>query len=235
MKRRAGVRVSGLKAKRRKYASTTVAVPRGVFSTYSGPSKFRAKATIKYADYFSLNPGASSFASYVFSANGCFDPNISGVGHQPRGFDQWMAMYQRYTVIASKISIVCANTLTGAPQENILVSVWPTVNTVVPLSFPYDLIEPKGAKWMAFTNGNTLTVTKPNPKLINYINCLQWFSKANTDDDTISGLSSSNPTRQVYWVIACGLDGGSDIAQINFTVDIEYYVQFDIPQDLGTS
>ena len=40
-----------------------------------------------------------------FVANGAFDPNLTGVGHQPRGFDQFMAGYETFTVTGSKISV----------------------------------------------------------------------------------------------------------------------------------
>jgi len=32
-------------------------------------------------------------------------PNVSLGGHQPRGFDQLMAVYETYTVLGSKISV----------------------------------------------------------------------------------------------------------------------------------
>ena len=37
--------------------------------------------------------------------NSLFDPNLSGLGHQPRGFDQLMAVYEKYTVVAAKITV----------------------------------------------------------------------------------------------------------------------------------
>ena len=207
-------------SRRPRKMARTVTIPRNAFNPYSGPAKFKSRTTLRYADYFTLNPVASGFAVYVLSANGMFDPNISGVGHQPRGFDQWMTMYKRYTVIGSKITIVCGNTSTATTSENILVSCFPTMNTSVSLTQPYDMIEPKGTKWMAFTNGSTISTIKPNPKLTNQINILKWLGKKDTDDDTISGLSSTNPDSQVYWMIVLGLDGSTDIAGINFTAEI---------------
>lgn len=40
-----------------------------------------------------------------FRANGMFDPEVSLGGHQPRGFDQAMALYSTFTVLGSKISV----------------------------------------------------------------------------------------------------------------------------------
>lgn len=46
-------------------------------------------------------------AEYLFSVNSAFDPDITGTGAQPRGFDQWATKYNRYQVkgLAYKILI----------------------------------------------------------------------------------------------------------------------------------
>lgn len=43
--------------------------------------------------------------SYHFNANSIYDPDNTGGGHQPNGFDQWSVFYNHYHVIASKISV----------------------------------------------------------------------------------------------------------------------------------
>ena len=64
----------------------------------------KVKTKLRYVEYFTLNPAAAGLpATHVFSANGLYDPNITGVGHQPRGFDQLMALYDHYYVSRSKI------------------------------------------------------------------------------------------------------------------------------------
>lgn len=46
-----------------------------------------------------------SLAVHNFRANGMFDPDQSGTGHQPLYFDQLTAIYNHFTVIGSKISV----------------------------------------------------------------------------------------------------------------------------------
>ena len=36
--------------------------------------------------------------------NSLFDPDFTGTGHQPYYFDQFATIYQRYTVIGSKLT-----------------------------------------------------------------------------------------------------------------------------------
>lgn len=67
--------------------------------------------------YVSINPGAGGLAaSHVFAANGLYDPNITGGGHQPVGFDQMMDMYDHYVVTRAKIVVTFTNQDTSNRQ-----------------------------------------------------------------------------------------------------------------------
>ena len=60
--------------------------------------------------------------NHFFSANGCFDPNVTGTGHQPMGFDQMMLFYEQYTVVRSKISIGMLSGGAVAPRSGVYLS-----------------------------------------------------------------------------------------------------------------
>lgn len=54
---------------------------------------------------FTLDAGVfGTPATRQFRANSIFDPDFTGVGHQPLGHDQMAALYNRYIVIGSKIT-----------------------------------------------------------------------------------------------------------------------------------
>lgn len=46
---------------------------------------------------------------YQFNLNSVWDPDLSGVGHQPYGYDQLAAIYNRYRVIATAWRITCVS------------------------------------------------------------------------------------------------------------------------------
>jgi len=52
-------------------------------------------------------------ATYVFSTNGLYDPNITGTGHQPAGFDQIMLYYNHYYVNRATIAATARCTTAG--------------------------------------------------------------------------------------------------------------------------
>jgi hypothetical protein len=66
----------------------------------------RTVKNLRYATNFQLTVSGGAVASYVFAANGLFDPDITGTGHQPMGFDQMMVQYNHYCVMAAKIKVV---------------------------------------------------------------------------------------------------------------------------------
>lgn len=69
------------------------------FENYGGsfvdPHKF---ITLKYADNYSSSLATVTGSSQVMNLNSIFDPDRTGVGHQPYGYDQLALLYNRYRV-----------------------------------------------------------------------------------------------------------------------------------------
>jgi hypothetical protein len=65
----------------------------------------RCLSTFKYNEIISFTVLTLAGGQYVFKMNGMFDPNTTGTGHQPYGFDQMMNIYQRYCVLRTKFVI----------------------------------------------------------------------------------------------------------------------------------
>lgn len=91
------------------------------------------KANLRYSTALTLNSASGAVASYVFSANGLFDPDITSTGHQPAGFDQMMLSYEHYTVSGARISATFHNVTTAvaAPRCAIALASSPTPITVI--------------------------------------------------------------------------------------------------------
>lgn len=66
---------------------------------------------LKYSEALSLNVTLGVPNVYRFNLNSLFDPNRTGAGHQPYGFDQLTPLYNRYRVIscAYMVSLVTAS------------------------------------------------------------------------------------------------------------------------------
>lgn len=62
---------------------------------------------LAYWDSITLNTllSADNYIEYTFAINGLHDPDITGTGHQPRGWDQWKNFYGYYLVRGCKYDI----------------------------------------------------------------------------------------------------------------------------------
>jgi hypothetical protein len=68
--------------------------------------------TLAYGGHFALAGGANLYAAQVFRMNGMYDPDETGGGHQPRGFDQLVSAsgpYTRFTVTRCEVTAVFKN------------------------------------------------------------------------------------------------------------------------------
>lgn len=68
---------------------------------------------LKYSDEFSLSSSAGVPALYQFNLNSLFDPDRTGVGHQPYGFDQIAALYDKYRVFSVSWRIEAVGATSG--------------------------------------------------------------------------------------------------------------------------
>lgn len=89
-------------------------------SAIAPPSRMVA---FRYAETVSINsPGGAFPAVYTLRANSLFDPNRTGIGHQPFGFDQAMIFYDHFTVVGSKITVKFIPT-TVPPAQTIAIGI----------------------------------------------------------------------------------------------------------------
>lgn len=84
----------------------------------STPISDRYFCKLNYTSLHSITyTGVGSAASYQFRLNSLFDPDYTGAGHQPMGFDQLAALYQRYRVYGCKWRVVFASQDTSQHVE----------------------------------------------------------------------------------------------------------------------
>lgn len=60
---------------------------------------------IRYCDVQALTSTIGAVTSYIYRANGIFDPDYTGAGHQPMWRDNFAAVYDNYTVLGSTITV----------------------------------------------------------------------------------------------------------------------------------
>jgi len=185
------------------------------------------RVLMKYAERISLSSAAGLYVEYNWSGNGLFDPNVTGTGTQPTGFDQWCAFYQRYRVLASHVRIRAINpgaATNAAAMTDI--AIVPTNTTTAFANSQVAASQPYAKRQLANTIG-----TGPNGFLrlegsMETDLILGTSRQAVLTDDTYSGSSSANPSNQWYWRIC---QEPADLASTQNTVyevELTYLVDF---------
>jgi len=190
---------------------------------------FPARTTrkLRYSTSFTLSSASGVVASQVFSANGLFDPDITGTGHQPMGFDQLMLSYNHYAVLSARIVAVFRNTTTSVPTVSISVSPTPTPITVIDQILEFgmlnrDVLEVKGSGETTRTLEAMCSIRK-----------VQGVKNV-VDVTDLQGSAAANPVEQTYFVVQMW-DTTATTGSCIVDCIIEYVATFTEPRVLSES
>lgn len=187
---------------------------------------------LRYCEAITINPGIGVAGTYVFSANGLYDPNVSGTGHQPYGFDQLMALYNHYYTTGAriKVSVIGVDNFSYTIGVKLCDSQYLTSNT------PDWLLEQPGfkRKIVSYSPAGLINSISQN------FSCKKFFRLKNKAfilaDDTLSGSASANPAEQAYFVIVLQpVVNGADLVNCTLQVEIDYIATFTGPKELVAS
>lgn len=198
----------------------------------------RTIARMRYGHQFTLDATAIAPAKQVYSCNSCYDPDLTGTGHQPRGFDQMMAVYNHCTVIGAKITARFMNPgNTNLVPSNVGIAISAGAE-FVSTSTLQDVLEnkyvtrPRLAGPMGLTNGgaNSVVLTKK-------FSSKRFFGKKTIVGDALYRHNdSSNPTEQAFFeVFAYPNVSGYNPEALLVEVQIDYICVFTEPKILPAS
>lgn len=155
-----------------------------------------------------------ALSTYIYSANGMYDCDITGTGHQPRGFDQLMPMYDHYAVLSSSIHINVANASTAA----ILFGICP-VDTATARTSVNDYIEDRKSKWTIVAPINSGSCVK---SLSHFADIGKFLGRVVKYEDDLKGTISANPTDGVYWHVFISTVYSTDTTSVSWAPVIDY-------------
>jgi len=192
----------------------------------------RIKRTLRYSDIgITLNPGVGSTATHSFNCNGLYDPDYTSTGHQPLGFDQYMALYNKYQVIGSKITVQVRSLDSSYTH---IVGIYQSDSTSASIvmsrlmeqgKMKWDVLVPysqNGHKVLTLTSNFSLKAVTEGSNLLG--------------EDLLEGNSGTNPTRSFYYHIVAYGDGGNDTTGVYISnVTIDYITVFSDPIEVAQS
>jgi len=103
-----------LRAKKKKTGSGTK-IPKSIIGGSNTFLPRKRTYKFQYSDMIAVSSLAfGTYQGHAFNGNGLYDPDDTGTGHQPRGFDQIKALYRTYRVTASSIRVRFCNLSAGS-------------------------------------------------------------------------------------------------------------------------
>lgn len=225
---RTGRAVQRLKAKLR--GRKTVNVNRALT-----PFAQRYITKMKYAEVRTVSgPTSGGLVQYNFRLNSIFDPNLTGVGHQPYGHDQLADLYNRYRVYRVDYAISALNT-DGATNYSVIgvVPANEQISTFIGVS---DIMESPRAKYITQAPNAALKVLKGSVSLAS----LAGRTKSQyMSDDRYQAEFLANPAESLILNILAGTitgtggTGGTGTNTMNLSISLVYHVEcFDVRQQV---
>ncbi len=189
---------------------------RGSRITYSKISTITQpdQTYVKFRYHDILNEGGIQGATHVFRMNSLFDPDLTGIGEQPMGFDQWKQFYTNYQVLGSSIKVIALN----ASLNNAVVCVFPSnVSTPVDIS---DSIEQPYAKYKWIGNQNGM-----NRATIKHYMSVRKMEARSTDSINFAANINANPSSTKFWHIAFASNDGVQTVNLDLDVTLTFYTK----------
>jgi len=193
---------------------------------------------LKYHEDLTLvGSGAGQPTSNVYSANGMFAPNITspGSGHQPRGYDEVMPLYQHYTVIQSKCTVTfmatrdpeLGNTWEGG-MCGILLG-----RGAAPFVGNSDMLEDRNVTF----SGLPSHFSAPAVRISRTFNCRKFLGFTHPlSEDTVRGEQPSNPFESAFFhVFIAPSRPGVQNGDVVCSVDIQYMAVLTEPKQPAQS
>lgn len=198
------------------------------------PQKMRLR--FKYADtgYTSaLAVGNGYSDTYIFRGNSCFDPDYTGVGVQPYGWDEYCALYGYYVVRASSIKVYYSTSTADTTTPRIIAAVVPSVLSSLAAADPADIQQYHYRRCKSFSNDDSTG----RQKIINYCSTKKMFPGMTARDNNFQAAVTANAAANYtwYWHVLFNAADWAQNTTIMWGVKITYYTEMVGPINLNES
>lgn len=169
--------------------------------------------------YGALSTASTGYAENIYRLNSCYDPDYSGAGAQPLGFDQWAAFYNRYKVLSAKWKVQFASPTSLAES---IVTVLPNLVNTIDNQGPYVMAEPYAKSSIFSTNGGW----KPTLGDHMEINKIFGITEQEFGEESYTAAVGGSPVNVAYLHVRVDTASGGLSGSVYYLTEIEYDVEF---------
>lgn len=189
------------------------------WSDYGFPERIGTK--LRYVENLYLTSNTSN----TFRLNSLFDPNLTGVGHQPMYHDQFSLIYGKYRVKGAKITVKFTSNQAPATAAS---NSSPCFVGIV-CSSSSSMVS-TGIEQRSEEDANSVKILQDKTGGNNVVTCYQTFSPKRDlglsfDDDSLVASTSNNPA-SVYYAHVWIEDVVDTTPAVVVNVTIEYNVEY---------
>lgn len=219
------------KAKYNRRYPKTIYLPLNNPSGAIGPNRIFAK--LKYAGkgYTSTISGGVTTAGQTFRLNSLNDPDFTGVGIQPYGYDNILGLgYNRYLVRAVKVKVIPMATGPSATTLAMqMISLVPVTNvTTLPLTWAEAAMRgmPTMTQTLLPSSGTTGSDMPAVPRYIKGFWRIKDILGRALDESLDGATSVNNPTQTCNLTVCCD-NSPANAVSFTFAAVLTYYVDFE--------
>lgn len=186
----------------------------------------RIKTRLKYCDVIQLTGAGGTAARHQFRMSSCFDPDFSGIGHQPHWFDTYATVYQTYRVLGSKITVTFSPNNISDSEVNdrgpYIVGLTGNENSIWNSNTLIDVMEDPSSQHVVL--GDKQGANNVKTLVATYIPMRDLDTDSN--DDLVRALTNNNPIRNFFMNVWAMDMTESAIVDVVAKIEIDFIVQF---------
>jgi len=146
----------------------------------------------RYCDSVSIDASTGVAADYVLNASSLYDPDVTGTGHQPYGFDQLMAFFRHYVVVKARVKVTAVSNVT------------PPIWVAVHLNDRSTSLAGEAFSYVRELPRTKMFLIAPSPAPAREIQSIEFraedfFDCDPLDRDELAGTSGTSPTEAAYF------------------------------------
>ncbi len=196
--------------------------------------KFEVKRMLYYDSRFELTGAGGILQVHYFRANDVFDPDATGVGHQPIGFDQAMLFWEQFAVFSSKITVNFRSNNADGLRVGIFLNpdtTTPTIQTLMENGYvKSDVVCGTNSVGLGYHTFKRINMTCDNVQYFQMKNKEAYFSNPN-----FIGNVAATPTEMVYFGVFAFNHITTTTTDVLFDVELSYDVRFQEPRKISPS
>lgn len=173
---------------------------------------------LRYFDQYALTSTSGGVGATVFRMNGPFDPDLTGVGHQPLYWDKYAAVYQSYRVLGSRITATISGNTLQSTQGPWWFGINGSTSSASMGNFARNRSEQNDSISTVYNGQST-------PQTLSFAYSPEIKLGRPAGDDTVGAFVSTNPSTQYFAHVWFADMNGATSTSIT-RVGIEYTIEF---------